>query len=134
MALVGLTRWQPRQRGHVFPTCGRRLPHIRSLTADVQGREPRMTAVFTGLSGSFSGMRTTSKATAADDGRGRDVLGFRCITHGTIPFLWWREVVRRAHARRAHVLWGRAHTRPVGVGRRASFDLGLGHFFRTRTK
>ncbi|KAL2224916.1 UNVERIFIED_CONTAM: Protein TAR1, partial [Sesamum indicum] len=99
--------------GNVRPTCGRAL--------DVRRLWPWTTPVSTGLSGTFSGTRTASKATGTDDVRrrprdmdGARVLGFRYFTQGTISF------VRK-----------RAHARPVGFGRRASFDPGLGHFFGT---
>ncbi|KAL2225396.1 UNVERIFIED_CONTAM: Protein TAR1 [Sesamum indicum] len=102
--------------GNVRPTCGRAL--------DVRRLWPWTTPVSTGLSGTFSGTRTASKATGTDDVRrrprdmdGARVLGFRYLTQGTISF------VRK-----------RAHARPVGFGRRASFDPGLGHFFLTRAK
>ncbi|KAL2225228.1 UNVERIFIED_CONTAM: Protein TAR1, partial [Sesamum indicum] len=83
-----------------------------------------------GLSGTFSGTRTASKATGTDDVRrrprdmdgptGARVLGFRYFTQGTISF-----VRMRAHARPvAHFSSGTWH----------SFDPGLGHFFLTRAK
>ncbi|KAL2224798.1 UNVERIFIED_CONTAM: Protein TAR1, partial [Sesamum indicum] len=108
--------------GNVRPTCGRAL--------DVRRLWPWTTPVSTGLSGTFSGTRTASKATGTDDVRrrprdmdgptGARVLGFRYFTQGTISF-----VRMRAHARPvAHFSSGTWH----------SFDPGLGHFFLTRAK
>ncbi|KAL2239127.1 UNVERIFIED_CONTAM: Protein TAR1 [Sesamum indicum] len=96
--------------GNVRPTCGRAL--------DVRRLWPWTTPVSTGLSGTFSGTRTASKATGTDDvrRRPRDMDG----PTGTISF-----VRMRAHARPvAHFSSGTWH----------SFDPGLGHFFLTRAK
>ncbi|KAL2225335.1 UNVERIFIED_CONTAM: hypothetical protein Sindi_2968800 [Sesamum indicum] len=113
---------RPALSGNVRPTCGRAL--------DVRRLWPWTTPVSTGLSGTFSGTRTASKATGTDDVRrrprdmdgptGARVLGFRYFTQGTISF-----VRMRAHARPvAHFSSGTWH----------SFDPGLGHFFLTRAK
>ncbi|KAL2224457.1 UNVERIFIED_CONTAM: hypothetical protein Sindi_3146100 [Sesamum indicum] len=94
--------------GNVRPTCGRAL--------DVRRLWPWTTPVSTGLSGTFSGTRTASKATGTDDvrRRPRDMDG----PTGTISF-----VRKLAHARPvAHFSSGTWHC----------FDPGLGHFFLTR--